>query len=81
MLTNKLREAKGKVSVFNRATKAVLHKPIGKFARYAQRCRNADRVEVDAEVIFNGEIFEFAEKVLELVGNANKDWIKSRIIP
>ena len=77
-------KAKGKARTAkqtSRSTKAGLHFPVGRIARFLRQGRYAQRVGTGAPVYLAAVLEYLTAEVLELSGNYAKQLKKSRIVP
>uniref|UniRef100_A0A5S6QB73 Histone H2A n=1 Tax=Trichuris muris TaxID=70415 RepID=A0A5S6QB73_TRIMR len=65
----------------SRSSRAGLHFPVGRMHRLLRRGKYAERIGVGAAVYLAAVIEYLAAEVLELAGNAARDYKKTRIIP
>ena len=65
----------------SRSSRAGLQFPVGRIARYLKQGKFAERVGAGAPVYLAAVLEYLAAEVLELAGNAAKDYKKTRIIP
>jgi histone H2A len=70
--------ATGKTS---RSQRAGLQFPVGRISRFMKKGKYADRIGSGAPVYLSAVLEYLAAEVLELAGNAAKDYKKTRIIP
>lgn len=82
--SGKAKISRGKAAMVgktSRSQKAGLQFPVGRISRFMKRGKYADRVGAGAPVYLSAVLEYLAAEVLELAGNAAKDYKKSRIIP
>ena len=65
----------------SRSQKAGLQFPVGRISRFMKKGKFADRIGYGAPVYLSAVLEYLAAEVLELAGNAAKDYKKTRIIP
>ena len=65
----------------SRSQKAGLQFPVGRISRFMKKGKFADRIGSGAPVYLSAVLEYLAAEVLELAGNAAKDYKKTRIIP
>ncbi|OMJ84877.1 hypothetical protein SteCoe_13935 [Stentor coeruleus] len=65
----------------SRSQKAGLQFPVGRISRFMKKGKYAERVGAGAPVYLSAVLEYLAAEVLELAGNAAKDYKKNRIIP
>uniref|UniRef100_A0A5S6Q623 Histone H2A n=1 Tax=Trichuris muris TaxID=70415 RepID=A0A5S6Q623_TRIMR len=65
----------------SRSSRAGLHFPVGRMHRLLRRGNYAERIGVGAAVYLAAVIEYLTAEVLELAGNAARDYKKTRIIP
>lgn len=65
----------------SRSQRAGLQFPVGRISRFMKKGKYADRVGAGAPVYLSAVLEYMAAEVLELAGNAAKDYKKSRILP
>lgn len=68
-------------SAKSRSAKAGLQFPVGRVARYLRNMRVAKRIGAGAPVYLAAVLEYLAADILELAGNATKDFKKKRITP
>uniref|UniRef100_M4ES68 Histone H2A n=1 Tax=Brassica campestris TaxID=3711 RepID=M4ES68_BRACM len=80
--TSKGGKGKGKATKYvSRSSKAGLHFPVGRIARFLKAGRYADRVGSGASVYLAAVLEYLAAQVLEVAGNAARHNKKTRITP
>lgn len=65
----------------SRSQKAGLQFPVGRISRFMKHGKYAERVGAGAPVYLAAVLEYLAAEVLELAGNAAKDYKKTRIVP
>ena len=65
----------------SRSHKAGLQFPVGRISRFMKKGRYAERIGAGAPVYLAAVLEYLAAEVLELAGNAAKDYKKSRVVP
>ncbi|XP_057823378.1 uncharacterized protein LOC131035672 [Cryptomeria japonica] len=65
----------------SRSSKAGLHFPVGRIARYLKKGKYAKRVGAGASVYLAAVLQYLASELLELAGNVARDNKKARIVP
>lgn len=82
--TGKGGKAKGKTASskqVSRSARAGLQFPVGRIARFLKVGRYSERIGTGAPVYLAAVLEYLAAEVLELAGNAAKDYKKTRIVP
>lgn len=83
--TGKGKSSRGKIvanaSKTSRSQRAGLQFPVGRISRFMKKGKYADRIGSGAPVYLSAVLEYLAAEVLELAGNAAKDYKKTRIIP
>lgn len=69
------------VTKTSRSQKAGLQFPVGRISRFMKQGRYAERIGAGAPVYLAAVLEYLAAEVLELAGNAAKDYKKTRIVP
>lgn len=80
----KIQGSRGKIAKplkISRSQKAGLHFPVGRVSRYMHRGKYAERVGTGAPVYMSSVLEYLCAEILELAGNAAKDFQKNRILP
>ncbi|CAG9336247.1 unnamed protein product [Blepharisma stoltei] len=80
----KAKGSRGKVATpgkMSRSQKAGLQFPVGRISRFMRHGKYAERVGAGAPVYLSSVLEYLAAELLELAGNAAKDFKKSRILP
>lgn len=65
----------------SRSHKAGLQFPVGRISRFMKKGRYSERIGAGAPVYLAAVLEYLAAEVLELAGNAAKDYKKSRVVP
>ncbi|OMJ69361.1 hypothetical protein SteCoe_5261 [Stentor coeruleus] len=65
----------------SRSQKAGLQFPVGRISRFMKQGKYAERIGAGAPVYLAAVLEYLAAEVLELAGNAAKDYKKTRIVP
>ncbi|CAG9319944.1 unnamed protein product [Blepharisma stoltei] len=80
----KAKGSRGKVTTpgkTSRSQKAGLQFPVGRISRFMRHGKYAERIGAGAPVYLSSVLEYLAAELLELAGNAAKDFKKNRILP
>ena len=83
-MSGKGKGARGKAATAtktSRSQKAGLQFPVGRISRFMKQGKYAERIGAGAPVYLAAVLEYLAAEVLELAGNAAKDYQKTRIVP